>query len=150
MKLTNQKEATTIGLIFSGGVILTAILLMTVYFGALESLQSTIPLLWSLLIVLILLYRFAGYHFMNIEINNHEADIKYYRIFPIGRKYKRVKIKGQQLHNVKVHNGILGIGANLQLDVNTSKGRARYPFIGLGAVTYNNRKKIAEALNKIR
>ena len=87
---------------------------------------------------------------MNIEINNREADIKYYRIFPIGRTYKRVKIKGEQLHSVKVHNGILGLGANLKLDVNTSKGRARYPFIGLSAVKYNDRKKIAEVLGKIK
>ena len=150
MKLSNQKEASTIGLVFTGGILLTAILLITAYFASIELLINAIPLLWSILIVFLLLFRFAGYHYMNIEINNREADIKYYRIFPIGRTYKRVKIKGEQLHSVKVHNGILGLGANLKLDVNTSKGRARYPFIGLSAVKYNDRKKIAEELGKIK
>ncbi len=150
MKLSNQKEASSIGLFYSGAIILIAILLMTAYFGNIILLLNYTPLLWSTLVVLMLLYRFAGYHYMSIEISNREADIKYYRIFPIGRKYKRIKIKGEQLHRIKVNNGILGIGANLKLDVNTSKGRARYPFIGLSAVSVNDRKKIAEALHKIK
>lgn len=150
MKLSNQKEASSIGLFYTGAIILTATLLMTAYFGNILLLINYAPFLWSLLAVLVLLYRFGGYHYMNIEINNREADIKYYRIFLIGRKYKRIKIKGEQLHRIKVNNGFLGIGANLKLDINTTKGRARYPFIGLAAVSVNDRKRIADALHKIK
>lgn len=150
MKLSNQKEAASITLLFTSAIVLIAILLMTAYFANIGVLLHLAPLFWGFFALMVLLYRFGGYHFMSIEINNREADIKYYRIFPIARKYKRIKIKGDQLHRIKINNGILGIGANLQLDVNTSKGRARYPFIGLSAVSASDRRKIAEALNKIK
>lgn len=150
MKLTNQKRASSIAMLFTVIIIILSVLLMIAYFGNIAALMGYTTAMWVALMLAIAMYRLGGYHFMDIEINNREADIKYYRIFPVGRTYKRVKIKGEQLHKIKIHNGFLGFAANLQLFVNTGKGRAKYPFIGLGAVSAADRKKIGEALQKIK
>ncbi len=150
MKLINQKRASAIALTFTIAILALSALLLLAYFGNIQLLLQYIIPLWIALGVAILLYRFGGYHYMDIEITSHEADIKYYRIFPVGRQYKRVKIKGSQLHKIHVNNGFLGIGANLHLFVNTKKGKAKYPFIGLAAISPSDRYKIADALMKTK
>lgn len=150
MKINNQKKATNTSTFFLFAIIITSALLLVAYLGNVAVLLQGVAGLWIVLVALILMFRFGGYHFMEIEISGHEADIKYYRLFPFGRQYKRIKIKGQQLQTVKIHKGFAGIAANLQIDVSTSKGKARYPFIGLAAVSPSDRKKMEEVLKKIK
>lgn len=149
-KIINTRRAQNVALFFNGSILLLLVSLMTIYFGNFTTLNTLAWVLLAVAAMLVALFRFGGYHFMEIDLTSHEADLKYYRIFPFGRTYRRIKIKGNQLRTIHLHQGWLGFGANLRLEVHTPKGNARYPFIGLGAVSRTDRLRIAEALRKMQ
>ena len=149
MHIDNKKQATSVNVIFSLIIISLFMILGAHYLMGTIRDENIIYMLWTGLIIVILLFRYGGYEFVMVDFNEDEIDIKYYRIFPVGRKYNRVVIPNDLLGFYKIQKGIGPVFSNLILFQNRAGEMAQYPPIGLAAVNPEMQKKLIEQLNKI-
>jgi hypothetical protein len=149
MHIDNKKQVTQINIIFSLIIITILVLLGAHYLLGTVTNEDMIYSLWSALIVVLLLFRYGGFEFVMVDFNEDETDIKYYRIFPFGRKYNRIVIPNELLGYFKIQKGIGHLFSSLILFQNRSVEMAQYPPIGLAAVNSDMQKKLLEQLNKI-
>ncbi len=149
MHIDNKKQATHINVVFSLIIITLFVILGAHYLMGTVSDENIIYTLWTVLIFVLLLFRYGGYEFVMVDFNDDEIDIKYYRIFPVGRKYNRVVIPNDLLGFYKIQKGIGPVFSSLVLFQNRGGEMAQYPPIGLAAVNPEMQKKLNEQFNKI-
>jgi hypothetical protein len=149
MHIDNKRQATQINIIFSLIIITIFVILGAHYLLGTVTDENMIYSLWSALIVILLLFRYGGFEFVMVDFNEDEIDIKYYRIFPFGRKYNRIVIPNELLGYFKIQKGIGPLFSSLILFQNRNGEMAQYPPVGLAAVSNDMQKKILEQLNKI-
>ena len=96
----------------------------------------------ALVLITILIYRFGGYHFINASFSENAVEIKFYNLFPYGRKFRMIKIIPSQIKQIRILKGFMGIGRGVILYQNTGKSVAKYPYIGLSSINANDRNRI--------
>jgi hypothetical protein len=97
---------------------------------------------------LAIFFALGGYCYVELEIeNNSSLLVRYYNLSPIGRQFKAFKIQLPrfQRYEIKKKGPFIYLGFFEQ----TSRGVARYPLIGLMALSKDERKKYQEFLNKL-
>lgn len=89
-----------------------------------------------------LLFRFGGYEYLLVKTENQVLEIRYYHVFPFGRKYKMVRIPTDQLSQIKLVKGFMGVRSQLILYQKKNQSVSKYPGIGLAAVSRNQLKEL--------
>jgi len=149
MRIDNKKQVAHINIIFSLIIITILLILGSHYLLGTFTDEDMIFSLWTALIVVVLLFRYGGFEFVMIDFGEDEIDIKYYRIFPFGRKFNRIVIPNELLGYFKIQKGIGPLFSSLILFQNRRGEMAQYPPIGMAAVNNEMQKKLLEQLNKI-
>jgi len=97
-----------------------------------------------------LFFYLGGYYYILIEVNNNkDLMIKYYNLFPAGRKFKAFKIPLQQFHHHEIQHKTGGLTTWLVLYQKMQGGIAKYPPVGLSAAGESGRKEISDFLGKL-
>ena len=100
-----------------------------------------------LLILLILFYVIGGFCYIEVEVKNSSLYIKYYNLFPIRRKYEMCQIPLNHLSDIKVKK--YALSSFLHIYEKTKKGVARYPSIGISAMSISQRKQMITYLKSL-
>jgi hypothetical protein len=151
MQIDNRKQSSLINIIFSLIIIATLVVLATHYISDTSFCgeEMVIPL-WAVLIGILLTYRYGGFEYVSFDFNDDDIDIKYYRLFPFGRKYNRIIIPNELLGDFKIQKGIGTIFSSLILYQNRGGAMAQYPPVGMAAITKEIRHNLLKELNDIR
>jgi hypothetical protein len=97
-----------------------------------------------------LFFRMGGYYFIQVEVKeDKELMVKYYNLFPAGRKFRAFKIPLQQLHHHEIEYKTGSLTSWLILYQKMQGGIAKFPPVGLSAATKKERRKIDEFLKKL-
>jgi len=149
MHIDNKKQVTHINMIFSLKIIIVLIILGAHYLTGIVKDDDVVYLLWTVLAGLVVVFRYGGFEFVMVDFNEDEIDIKYYRIFPFGRKYNRVIIPNEMLGYFKIQKGFGPLFSTLILFQNRSGEMAQYPPIGMAAVNAEMQKALLDQFNKV-
>jgi hypothetical protein len=149
MHIDNKKQVAQINIIFSLIIITILLFLGAHYLLGIFTDEDMIFSLWTALIVVVFLFRYGGFDFVMIDFGDDEIDIKYYRVFPFGRKFNRIVIPNELLGYFKIQKGAGPLFSSLILFQNRSGEMAQYPPIGMAAVNNDMQKKLLEQLNKV-
>jgi hypothetical protein len=148
--ISNQKHSDRVVTTFSGIWAGLVIAFALSFFDFFE------PPLWMQVILsgiiagAALFFYVGGYYFLQIEVKeDKELMVKYYNLFPAGRKFRAFKIPLQQLHHHEIEYKTGGLTPWLILYQNMKGGIAKYPPLGLSATTKKERHKIVEFLKKL-
>ena len=148
--ISNKKQSARALLTFSG-VWAVLIILFTLSFLDLFTSPLWLRLSLGVIIGLVALFFYlGGYHYIQIEIkDNKEITVKYYNLFPLGRKFQVFKIPIQHLHHHEIQFGSGGLTCWLILFQKMQGGIAKYPAVGLSALDKNKRQEIEQFLDKL-
>lgn len=146
ISINNETQGRKIGFYFTMfTVALIAILAATLLFEIKKELIVQISCL-SLLVLAVLLFKLGGFYYLIIELKNDVLEIKFYTVFPYGRKFKMIRAEINQLDRVEYSNGLLGVGRSLSMYQKKKDGSAKYPVIGLSALSKADFTKLNEVL----
>jgi len=97
-----------------------------------------------------LFFYLGGYHYLQLEVkDNKELMVRYYNLFPVGRKFRAFKIPLQQFHHYELKNGAGGATTWLTLFQKMKGGVAKYPPVGFSAIDRATRKEIIDFLSAL-
>jgi hypothetical protein len=148
--ISNRKQSTHTLMIFSSTWLVLIIILAVSFFDFVE-----FPLWISLAVACLvgltaLFFYLGGYYFYQIEVkNNKELLIKYYNLFPAGRKFKAFQIPLKQFHHHTIRRRLGGLTSWLILYQKMQGGVAKYPPLGLSASSKEDRKAIQDFFQKL-
>ena len=97
--------------------------------------------------LLSLLYAIGGFCYVEVEVENSSLCIKYYNLIPLGRKYKMYRIPVKNLIDIKEKKYI--ISSFLHIYEKSKKGTAKYPAIGISAMSNSQRKQLIAYLKTL-
>ncbi|WP_462319172.1 hypothetical protein [Marinilabilia sp.] len=148
--ISNRKESARALLAFSG---IWAGLVIIFALSFLDVFTSPIWLrlvLAGVIGLAALLFYLGGYHYIQLEVqNNQELMVKYYNLFPVGRKFQAFKIPLKNLHHHEIRYGAGGMTSWLIVFQKMQGGLAKYPAVGLSAMSKKGRNEIIEYLSKL-
>ena len=144
--VNNKKQVKSKGM-FLGFLFLVVVVALGLYYFYLENRGSYLGLvLWACFGGVIALFKWGGFCYVEVMIEKGNLDVKYYGLFPIGRKYKRILIPTKKISQVKIAPGIFSIGRRLII-IRKSKGQLiNYPAVGLAAFNQGQVKKLEQLL----
>ncbi|RCW36664.1 hypothetical protein [Marinilabilia salmonicolor] len=148
--IVNQKESARALMIFSG---IWAGLVIVFALSFFELFYSPMWLRIGLAVVIGLIALFfyiGGYCYVHVEVeNNANLMVKYYNLFPVGRKFKAFRIPLQNFHHHEIRFGAAGMVSKLVLFQRMQGGVAKYPPVGLSAMGKTGREKLSAFLRKL-
>ncbi len=143
--VTNAKQSSRSLMVFSASWMLLICAFAVTFYDLLETpLWLRIGLALSL-IVMALGFYLGGFHFFRAEIKKEMLEIKYYNLFPAGRKFQTVLIPLKQYHHHEIKRQLGGLFKWIIIYQEMAGGVAKYPPIGLSA----SGKKVQKALNEM-
>lgn len=148
--ISNQKHSSKVLLTFSGVWAGLVIIFALSFFDLFESPIWMRLVLAAIIGLVALFFYLGGYYFVQIEVkNNKDLMIKYYNLFPAGRKFKAFQIPLNQFHHHEITYKTGGTTCWLELFQRMQGGIAKYPAVGLSAVNNEGRKEISKFLKKL-
>ncbi len=148
--ISNQKQSTRALMIFSA-VWAGLVIVFALSFFELFSSPLWMRLVLAGIIGLAALFFYVGgYNYVRIEVDkNKDLMVKYYNLFPVGRKFKAFKIPLKNFHHHEIVYDLGGLTSKLILFQRMQGGIAKYPPVGLSAAGKDGRKEIREFLSKL-
>ncbi|PWD99954.1 hypothetical protein [Marinilabilia rubra] len=148
--ISNQKESTRTLLTFSG---IWAGLVIIFALSFLELFPSPIWMRIVLACIIglaALFFYLGGYHYIQLEVkDNKDLMVKYYNLFPVGRKFRAFQIPIKNLHHHEVKYGAGGFTSWLIIFQRMQGGLAKYPAVGLSAMSNKGRQEMIKYLSKL-
>jgi hypothetical protein len=149
MQIDNKKQVGLLSLLFPLSIVALFIALAMFYFSDFITSKDVAIGLWIILAIVVILYRFAGFEFVSITFQDNKIDLKYYRLFPAGRKYNRVLIPFDALGKYEIQNGFGGLFSKLILYQKTKGTLAKYPGVGIAALPHRAQKQLMQQFTRI-
>nr|WP_321405548.1 hypothetical protein [uncultured Carboxylicivirga sp.] len=151
IKFNNKKQVGLRGMILAL-MVLIALGLVAGNYLIIEPRNITLELiLWGVLLVAIAVYYFGGFYYVDVELTAEKIDIKFYRLFPFGRQYKRILIPVEKVKKIKLSKGLGGLGRSLKIEGSIQGRHAIFPSVGIAAcdkTQINELKKYIDFINK--
>lgn len=90
----------------------------------------------------------GGFYYLEFKIeNNHYLQVRYFNLSPIGREYKSFKIELSRFYSFQVKK--VGPFGYLYLFEESGKGVAKYPKLGLSAMSNSQRNAFLKFIHKL-
>ena len=148
--MDNKKNARRTTRFFGIIWILTLALLVTSLFwdiGIGQILQIAMILV---LILTAVIYYAGGFFYVEIEPEPQSFRVKHYNLFPFWQEFKVYQIPFDRYYKYEIKKAAGGLFSWLLLFEKTSRGMAKYPGIGLSALSTEQLKNITDYLESIR
>ena len=147
--MNNKTTAQRTSFIFGLSWLIVLACLVGSFFIDFEKIILFQIILGFILVLIISVYYFGGYNYIEIEVEKKTGlNFRYYNLFPIGRKFKLYQIPIKNLDRFEIRNYFGGFFSFIYLYEKSRKGIARYPGIGLSAVPKSRQKYISSYLEK--
>lgn len=141
VQFNNKKQVASWG-VFLTFLFIAALSLLGGYYLLVEVRQQSIELiLWGFFLVTGLVFYFGGFCYVDVDLSPQKIDVKFYKLFPLGRQYKRILLPMEKLKKMKVVGGLGVVGRRLLIEGSLKGRKALFPSVGLAAC---NRKQIKE------
>jgi hypothetical protein len=148
--ISNQKQSAKALMVFSSVWVGLIIIFALSFFDLFGSPLWIRILLAAIIGMAAVFFYMGGYYYIQIEVNdNKNLIVKYYNLFPVGRKFKAFKVPLKQFHHHEIRHGADGITFWLVLFQSMQGGIAKYPAVGLSAAGKSGREEIGEFLEKL-
>ncbi len=146
--ITNKKESSRSLMIFSLSWVILIVAFAATFFisGPLPSWVRPV-LIIALVLVLIIFYT-GGFFFIRAEKKESVLEIKYYNLFPVGRKFQAMQVPLKQFHHYEIKESFGGWFRWMILFQEMRGGIAKFPRVGLSAVGRSTLKELEELLGK--
>ncbi len=142
VKFNNKKQVSPWGL-FLSFLFMVSLGLLGSYYIFLETRIQTIEVgLWLFFLACSILFYFGGFYYVDMDLSLQKVDVKYYRLFPFGRQYKRILLPVDKIKSIKVGKGLGLIGRRFILSGVVKGKLALYPSVGLAACSSKQVKEI--------
>jgi len=147
MKLNNETKASKYKKIFflcSILIAITALVLFLLDYSLYGLACVGVFSLWFLY------FHVADYQFIRFSDENGKVVLRYYKAVRFGKPaYSSIEFPHNMFQKVYFENSVFGKMSDITIIVKTKRGIAEYPSVSLSAVSYNDRLKIQEALQKL-
>jgi len=147
--VNNKKQVKSKGLILGFVLMVATAALAGYYFFREQQFLGLEIFLWLSFVLVVALFKWGGFCYVEVEIEKNNLDVKYYNLFPIGRKYERILIPTKKISQVKIAPGILSIGRRLILTRKSKGQQINYPAVGLAAFNKGQVDKLVKLLNQL-
>ncbi len=95
------------------------------------------------------IFGFGGFFYVEMSVeSNRFLNVRYFNLSPIGRNYKAFKIELSKFHNYEINKK--GRFYFIKFYEKSDRGIAKYPTIGMTAMSVKERNAFAEYLNKLK
>ena len=151
VKFNNKKQVSGWGLFLTLLALVAMGMLGSYYLFVDNRIQSIELSLWAFFIVIALLYTYGGFAYLDVDLTEEKVDVKFYKLIPIGRAYKRIMLPVNKIQSIKVANGIGVIGRRLVVTGRLKGRTALFPSVGLAACNkeqVEQLRKYTELLDK--
>ncbi|MGM0375478.1 MAG: hypothetical protein ACQEQ0_01760, partial [Bacteroidota bacterium] len=148
--VSNQKQSSRALLVFSGIWMVLVIIFALSFFGLFESSMWVRAGLIGLIGLVALWFYLGGYYYISLEIeNNRDLMVKYYNLFPMGRRFQAFRIPLKQYHHHEIKTEAGGLKRQLILYQKMQGGIAKYPPVGLSAMDRKGMEEVTGFLKKL-
>jgi len=147
--VNNRKQVKSTGLILGFMLLVVTAALGGYYFLREQQLLSLEVTLWLSFVLVAVVFKWGGFCYVEIAIEKNNLDVKYYNLFPIGRKYERILIPTKKISQVKIAPGFFSIGRRLILTRKSKGQQINYPAVGLAALNKEQVGKLEKLLNQL-
>lgn len=131
--VSNKKQVKSIGMVL-GLIFLVTIVALGLYYFYLDDLGIyTGIVLWCCLALVLALFKWGGFCYVEVSVEKGNLDVKYYDLFPVGRKYKRILVPVNKISQLKIARGLFAIGRRLMITRKSRGQQINYPAVGLAA-----------------
>lgn len=127
------------------GIIICIIIILDL-FSFFDPYSDSMWMFWLPLLCIIITIIFGRFEHVELEITEDTSTIKFKRLSITGFVRRKIAIHNEHIQKVTLHKGFFGIGSSLSFRVNTHKGIAAYPSIGMAAMSRTDREKIYTTL----
>lgn len=97
---------------------------------------------WGFFLLSGLLFYFGGFCYVDMDLSPQKIDIKFYKLFPLGRQYKRILIPVEKVNKIKLVKGLGPIGRKLVIRGAIKGQQALFPAVGLAACNVKQIKEL--------
>ena len=147
--VNNKNQVKSTGLILGFLLLVVTAALGGYYFLREQQLISLEVTLWLCFVLVGVLFKWGGFCYVEVAIEKNNLDVKYYDLFPIGRKYKRILIPTKKISQAKIAPGFFSIGRRLILTRKSKGQQINYPAVGLAAYNKEQVDKLGKLLNQL-
>ncbi len=148
--VTNSKQSSRWLMVFSLSWILLITAFALTFFDFIETPLWFKVGLAVLLALTALGFYLGGFHFFKAEINKGVFEIKYYNLFPVGRKFQTIRIPQKQYHHYEIKQQLGGFFQWVILYQQMQGGVAKYPPVGLSASGKSVHLALEKMLNELK
>ncbi len=106
--------------------------------------------LWLLLAILLVVFGYGGYYYIEIASTKGNLQIRYFNLFPVGRKYKALQMPLERYSHYEIKKPLGVLFSFLYIYENTARGLARYQPIGLSALKREEKENLKNILDQIK
>lgn len=148
--MNNRKNAGKVNLFFSILLLLVLIILGTSFLwdiGLERTLQISLVVLF---LIIAFTYYSGGFYYFELESDNSGFRIKHYKLFPFGKQYKVYQIPLERYSHYTIKKLAGGLFSWLYLYERTNRGLAKYPSIGISALSPSQLKVLIDYLESIK
>jgi len=147
--VNNKKQVKSTGLVLGFLLLVVTAALGGYYFLREQQLIGLEVTLWLSFVLVGVLFKWGGFCYVEVAIEKNNLDVKYYDLFPIGRKYERILIPTKKIGQAKIAPGIFSIGRRLIITRKSKGQQINYPAVGLAAYNKEQVDKLAKLLNQL-
>ncbi len=144
--ITNKKESSRSLMIFSLSWMILIVTFAITFFisGPLPSWVR--PTLIIALVLVVIIFYTGGFFYLRAEKKEDVLEIKYYNLFPVGRMFQAMQVPLKQFHHYEIKNSFGGWFKWLVIFQEMRGGVAKFPNVGLSAVSRSTLKELEELL----
>lgn len=148
--VNNKSKGRVVGFWFSMSIIAILGVLVALFVFEIESSLDIKIGVAVLGVAVVSLFKFGGFDYLIVELKDKTVEVKFYSVFPYGRKFRMIRINEKQISKVEFVNGFLGVG-NKMLIYQDKKGQLeKYPNVYLSALSNSEDKALKEFFNSKR
>lgn len=142
VKFNNKKQVSPWGLFLSFLFMVSLALLGSYYIFLETRIQPLEVGLWLFFLASVILFYFGGFCYVDVDLSLQKIDVKYYKLFPFGRQYKRILLPLDKIKSIKIGKGIGPIGRRFIINGVVKGKLALYPSVGLAACSAKQVKEL--------
>lgn len=116
--------------------------------------KSEVPVAIPIIIAIItfgmvFIFGYGGFYYLEMSVEaNQFLQVRYFNLSPIGRNYKAFRIELDKFYNYEIVKK--GFFYFIKLYEKSERGIAKYPIIGMTAMSEKERNAFAEFLHNLK
>lgn len=108
-----------------------------------------VAILAALFLIFVIIVSVLNLQYIRVMVENNKVIVRYYSAFSVDRIFQSIEFPIESLRKIEVHKHLLGLKWDVRFIVQLKKGIAQYPSVSFSAISFNDRSRIIQELNKM-